>query len=215
MRKIRAALGLGGGFELQAKLGHLLPADQSGSELRGTPDPKIPAPTNTQDYNRYAYVDNNPLTLVDPAGFDADTDDGDDGDDGGGGGGGGAGGDGGDGRGGALQEVTVTSTRIPSSVPDANPGLTIPDNIGGSNYPAGANSGSGTGTDGNLQEVVVTATKPKKPQTTPQTNQPKNSPPQTNPQTQSEAAGQTLWWWILQALRLIAGETGPEMASAG
>ncbi len=33
-------------------------------------DPNIPDPTNTQDYNRYTYVDNNPLTLTDPSGFD-------------------------------------------------------------------------------------------------------------------------------------------------
>jgi RHS repeat-associated protein len=34
-------------------------------------DPNIPDPTDTQDYNRYSYVRNNPLTLVDPSGFDA------------------------------------------------------------------------------------------------------------------------------------------------
>jgi hypothetical protein len=33
-------------------------------------DPHIPDPTNAQDYNRYSYVDNNPLTLIDPSGFD-------------------------------------------------------------------------------------------------------------------------------------------------
>jgi RHS repeat-associated protein len=33
-------------------------------------DPYIPDPTNTQSYNRYSYVNNNPLTLVDPTGFD-------------------------------------------------------------------------------------------------------------------------------------------------
>ena len=33
-------------------------------------DPRIPDPTNTQDYNRYSYVDNNPLTYIDPSGFD-------------------------------------------------------------------------------------------------------------------------------------------------
>ena len=32
-------------------------------------DPNIPDPRNTQDYNRYSYVDNNPLTLMDPSGF--------------------------------------------------------------------------------------------------------------------------------------------------
>jgi RHS repeat-associated protein len=33
-------------------------------------DPSVPDPTNTQDYNRYSYVDNNPLTYNDPSGFD-------------------------------------------------------------------------------------------------------------------------------------------------
>ncbi len=34
-----------------------------------SPDPHIPDPTNAQNYNRYSYVLNNPLTLVDPTGF--------------------------------------------------------------------------------------------------------------------------------------------------
>jgi RHS repeat-associated protein len=34
-------------------------------------DPKIPDPINPQDYNRYSYVDNNPLSLTDPTGFDS------------------------------------------------------------------------------------------------------------------------------------------------
>ncbi len=41
--------------------------------LSGTflsPDPFVPDATNTQDFNRYAYVRNNPLTLTDPSGFD-------------------------------------------------------------------------------------------------------------------------------------------------
>jgi RHS repeat-associated protein len=32
-------------------------------------DPFIPDPMSTQSYNRYSYVQNNPLTLVDPSGF--------------------------------------------------------------------------------------------------------------------------------------------------
>jgi RHS repeat-associated protein len=36
-----------------------------------SPDPYIQDPGNTQDFNRYAYARNNPLTLTDPSGFDA------------------------------------------------------------------------------------------------------------------------------------------------
>ncbi len=32
-------------------------------------DPTIPDPGNTQSYNRYSYVNNNPLTMTDPSGF--------------------------------------------------------------------------------------------------------------------------------------------------
>jgi RHS repeat-associated protein len=38
-----------------------------------SPDPHIPDPTNAQSYNRYSYVNNNPMTLVDPTGFSAKT----------------------------------------------------------------------------------------------------------------------------------------------
>lgn len=34
-----------------------------------SPDPTIPDPGNTQSYNRYSYVNNNPLSLTDPSGF--------------------------------------------------------------------------------------------------------------------------------------------------
>ena len=34
-----------------------------------SPDPHVPDPTNAQSYNRYSYVNNNPLTQVDPTGF--------------------------------------------------------------------------------------------------------------------------------------------------
>lgn len=40
----------------------------SGSRFT-SPDPNIFDPTNTQDYNRYSYVHNNPMTYVDPTGF--------------------------------------------------------------------------------------------------------------------------------------------------
>ena len=35
-----------------------------------SPDPTVNAPANTQDYNRYSYVNNNPLSFADPTGFD-------------------------------------------------------------------------------------------------------------------------------------------------
>jgi RHS repeat-associated protein len=35
-----------------------------------SPDPRIPDPTSGQSYNRYSYVNNNPLSYVDPSGFD-------------------------------------------------------------------------------------------------------------------------------------------------
>jgi RHS repeat-associated protein len=38
-----------------------------------SPDPFVTEPGNTQNFNRYAYVYNNPLTYVDPSGFDCDT----------------------------------------------------------------------------------------------------------------------------------------------
>jgi RHS repeat-associated protein len=35
-----------------------------------SPDPFVPDPSNTQSFNRYSYVNNNPLSLVDPSGYD-------------------------------------------------------------------------------------------------------------------------------------------------
>ena len=34
-----------------------------------SPDPYVPSPSNTQSYNRYTYVNNNPLSDTDPSGF--------------------------------------------------------------------------------------------------------------------------------------------------
>src|SRR6185312_2649210 len=35
-----------------------------------SPDPTVPRPRFTQSFNRYSYVNNNPLSLIDPSGFD-------------------------------------------------------------------------------------------------------------------------------------------------
>ncbi len=37
-----------------------------------SPDPLVQTPDNTQSYNRYSYVFNNPLSLVDPTGFETE-----------------------------------------------------------------------------------------------------------------------------------------------
>jgi len=42
---------------------------QSSGSYFYSPDPNIPDPENTLDYDRYAYVDDNPLTYADPSGF--------------------------------------------------------------------------------------------------------------------------------------------------
>jgi RHS repeat-associated protein len=76
-----------------------------------SPDPNIPNPGNTQSYNRYSYVINNPLTYVDPTGFDEDVANPDDGGGGGGGGYGGGYGSGGSGSyDGEVPPITVQCT---------------------------------------------------------------------------------------------------------
>jgi RHS repeat-associated protein len=39
-----------------------------------SPDPNVQDPSNTQDFNRYAYARNNPLSMKDPTGFDVTLD---------------------------------------------------------------------------------------------------------------------------------------------
>lgn len=42
--------------------------------MLGSPDPFIPNPFETASFNRYSYVQNNPLNLTDPSGFDPEFD---------------------------------------------------------------------------------------------------------------------------------------------
>jgi RHS repeat-associated protein len=66
------------GYTFQTALGEAMGLNHMNGRVQDgitgqflSPDPRIPDPTNTQSYNRYAYTNNNPLTLVDPTGFDA------------------------------------------------------------------------------------------------------------------------------------------------
>ncbi len=66
------------GYTFQTALGQFMGMNHMNGRVQDavtaqfmSADPNIPDPTNTQDYNRYGYVDNNPSTLVDPSGFDA------------------------------------------------------------------------------------------------------------------------------------------------
>jgi len=65
------------GFTFQTVLGHLGLNHMNGrvqDAITGTflsPDVLVSDPTNTQSFNRYAYVNNNPMTYTDPSGFDA------------------------------------------------------------------------------------------------------------------------------------------------
>jgi hypothetical protein len=83
-------------------------------------DPYVPNPRNTQDYNRYSYVDNNPLTYIDPTGFDCSQEmEGDH-----------------PCPSQPLEEVTITGQREPEPPPPPPPPLITP-----SLYPPGAFGG--------------------------------------------------------------------------
>jgi RHS repeat-associated protein len=66
------------GFTWQTALGSMGLNDMNGriqDAVTGrflSPDPTIPNPGFTQSFNRYSYVNNNPLTYADPSGFDPD-----------------------------------------------------------------------------------------------------------------------------------------------
>ena len=88
-----------------------------------SPDPHIPDPSNAQSYNRYSYVNNNPLTLVDPSGFEAKqcpTD-------------GGCGGD----SDSDLQEIVVTATML---LPEIVVTALNPDYASGPSAPTGCST---------------------------------------------------------------------------
>src|SRR6185437_4493563 len=63
------------GFTWQTALGSMGLNDMNGriqDAITGrflSPDPTIPDPGFTQSYNRYSYVNNNPLSFADPTGF--------------------------------------------------------------------------------------------------------------------------------------------------
>ena len=64
------------GFTFQTALGQSMGLNHMNGRVQDailgrflSPDPHVPDPTNAQSYNRYSYVNNNPLTLVDPTGF--------------------------------------------------------------------------------------------------------------------------------------------------
>jgi RHS repeat-associated protein len=142
-------------------------------------DPYIPHPTNTQSYNRFSYTNNNPLSFMDPSGFDELDGEGDGGGGAGGGGSGASGGSGapsGDSGSGApggdsggsgapsgdssssdgLPTITINGKKDPPPPPPPPP----PNWDSPRTLPAGTQLPRGEV----LQTIVVTGKKPTKPQ---------------------------------------------------
>ena len=123
-----------------------------------SPDPHITDPSNAQSYNRYSYVGNNPLTLIDPSGFEYESPT--CGGDPCGSGGSGDGGDGGDGGAAGAGSpglidpgpiVLPPTPTLPPTAPATPPtytGSMIPGNAPGNLYCVGCAGSSGSGTDG-------------------------------------------------------------------
>jgi RHS repeat-associated protein len=66
------------GFTFQTALGQSMGLNHMNGRVQDaitgrflSADPNIPDPTSTQSYNRFSYVSNNPLSLIDPSGFNA------------------------------------------------------------------------------------------------------------------------------------------------
>lgn len=64
------------GYTFQTELGEWMNLNHMNGRVQDavsgrflSADPNIPDATNSQEYNRYSYVDNDPLTYIDPSGF--------------------------------------------------------------------------------------------------------------------------------------------------
>jgi len=155
-------------------------------------DPYVPDPGNTQSFNRYSYVNNDPLTFVDPTGFTPVyyvfcT--------------------GGDlcGSNGSSAPVGANTNQLAQIVVNGSMDPSNGADIGTMSLGGGGGASGGSGSSdggGRLATVMVTGSKLNAGVTSPSV-QSQSYPPQQ--------AGLSAWWWLLYALRLIAGEMGPEL----
>ena len=99
-------------------------------------DPNVPSPSDAQSYNRYSYVRNNPLTYIDPSGFEDCSADGDSGEQ-------------------TMSCVEVNAGR--DSAPSVGSGI-IPDGVGGQGgmSTGGAAQGAGNQAPGVVPPSVCT-----------------------------------------------------------